>query len=146
MGEDHDHCEIPSMQAQQYREYRNGLGKYTPATLHRRAYPRLRENLHSAGIPGPTDWHPTDKAEFYRVIEERATNAARKRVNKPMHQNLGFYARQGPARPTISSFAAIKFNGSGGTQSRLIVLQSPFCRICQQMHSREPSIHPWCMR
>jgi hypothetical protein len=51
-----------------YRQYRQGLGRYTPTTLPSRAYPNLRRQLQQSGVPVPWDWHPTDRDGFYNAI------------------------------------------------------------------------------
>lgn len=62
---------IPDEQTRLYRQYRNGLGRYTPTSLPRSQHPRVRSQLRQAGIMVPLDWALTDRAGFMSAVAER---------------------------------------------------------------------------
>lgn len=60
--------QMKATQDKAYRQYRQGLGRYTPTSLPSRAYPNLRRQLQRSGVPVPYNWHPTDRKGFYDAI------------------------------------------------------------------------------
>lgn len=60
---------IPDEQTRLYQKYRNDLGRFTPTSLPRSQYPRLRSQLRQAGIMVPLDWLPTDRAGFMSAVD-----------------------------------------------------------------------------
>jgi hypothetical protein len=61
--------EIPDEQTRLYQKYRNDLGRFTPTSLPRSQYSRLRSQLRQAGIMVPLDWVPTDRAGFMSAVD-----------------------------------------------------------------------------
>ncbi|WP_170403039.1 hypothetical protein [Ruegeria arenilitoris] len=80
---------IPREQQEAYRKYRNGLGRQTPYTLPRYAYPQVRNKVYASGVPVPRRWDPRDKATFYRVIDEKIRRQANNRYNSEIQYRLG---------------------------------------------------------
>ena len=90
-------------QERAYRDYRSGLGDYTPNTLPRNSWSRVRRTVQSAGVPVPNDWDPRDAKTFYRVIEAKINREARRRYEDEMRRNIGEVF---PATLSLEQFVA----------------------------------------
>ncbi|MBO9428852.1 hypothetical protein [Sulfitobacter sp. R18_1] len=82
---------IPEEQAKAYRQYRNGLGKYSPYTLPKSLYKRVRSNVRKNGVYVDSYWDPRDKAGFYAAVEKKIRNRIDPQYNHQMFQHFGFH-------------------------------------------------------
>lgn len=101
---------IPDEQRRLYREYRNGLGRWTPTTLPRSRHDRVRSKLRAEGVPVPYNWRLTDKQGFFDAVEREIRQRADPPYNQAMQQAFG-HALPDDLRPST-------FFAAAGVQAR----------------------------
>lgn len=82
---------VPGEQAKAYREYRNSLGRYTPYTLPKVYYKRVRRKLSQKGLSLPYDWDPRDKAGFYKAVENKVLSYHDDLYENKMYTEFGYH-------------------------------------------------------